>query len=207
MVFFLCEFTERRFKFSGTKNQTAAQNAANDLNPNILVWWDHAFWKKEKNCSEKEVAKIKHLTPDIDVLNARNMITLTSSRTGNSRRNRCIYSTRECAFLFLLESLQHMRPRNDPISLLLLLKNNPNTEQRVASRERAIGNREKNANRSKKSFKTGVIFRSSNEREREREREREITKSLLMVMNTSNNNLFNYATKSSIRRAEDQQHY
>jgi hypothetical protein len=26
-----------------------------------------------------------------------------------------------------------------------------------------------------------------------------------MVINTSNNNLFNYATKSSIRRAEDQQ--
>jgi len=98
-----------------------------------------------------------------------------------------------------------MRPRNDPISLLLLLKDNPNTEQRVASRERAIGNREKNATRNKKSFKTGVIFRSSNERERERERE--ITKSLLMVMNTSNKNLFNYATKSSIRRAEDQQHY
>jgi hypothetical protein len=36
MVFFLCEFTERRFKFSGTKNQTAAQNAANDLNPSHL---------------------------------------------------------------------------------------------------------------------------------------------------------------------------
>jgi hypothetical protein len=71
-----------------------------------------------------------------------------------------------------------MRPRNDPISLLLLLKDNPNTEQRVASRERAIGNREKNATRNKKSFKTGVIFRSSNERERERERERDHKKSI-----------------------------
>jgi hypothetical protein len=63
---------------------------------------------------------------------------------------------------------------NDAISLLLLLKNNPNTEQRVASRERAIGNREKSANRSKKSFKTGVIFRSSNERERERDHKKSI---------------------------------
>jgi hypothetical protein len=65
-----------------------------------------------------------------------------------------------------------MRPRNDPIGLLLLLlKNNPNMEYSLASRERAIGNREKSANRSKKSFKTGVIFQSSNERERERERD------------------------------------
>jgi hypothetical protein len=82
------------------------------LTPHILVWWDHAFWKKEKNCSEKEVAKIKHLTPDIDVLNARNMITLTSSRTGNSRRNRCIYSTRECAFLFLLHKPRITKRKN-----------------------------------------------------------------------------------------------
>ncbi len=54
------------------------------------------------------------------------------------------------------------------------LKNNPNTEQRVASRERAIGNREKSANRSKKSFKTGVIFRSSNKRERPTERSQKV---------------------------------
>ncbi len=58
------------------------------------------------------MAKFKHLTPDIDVLNARNMITLTSSRTGNSRRNRCIYSTRECAFLFLLHKPRITKRKN-----------------------------------------------------------------------------------------------
>lgn len=112
MVFFPLQVYRKKIQVLWNKNQTAARDAANDLNPSHLGLIRPCVLEEEKNCSEKEVAKIKHLTPDIDVLNARNMITLTSSRTGNSRRNRYIYSTRECAFLFLLHKPRITKRKN-----------------------------------------------------------------------------------------------
>ncbi len=90
------------------KNQIASQNTANDFNLLHLGLMKPCLLEEEKNYSGKEGAKIKHLTPNINIVNVWNMIILTSSRTQNNNRNMYIlFDLRKHLFSFATQTKDH----------------------------------------------------------------------------------------------------